>query len=210
MEVGADGVELDVRLCASGELVVFHDESLERLLGDPRLVATLSWRELSGMKMQGHGIPLLDEVFAKLPTAFINVELKKTSAALAIPLVRATLAVLTAAQAEARVIVSSFDPRLLALVAMMAPKIPRGLLFAEEQLGPLRKAWLAKALRVSALHPQHTLLNDASFARWSRKGYQINTWTVDSPKEMKRLALMGVSTIITNDPKTAVALLRGP
>src|SRR5262249_30121844 len=80
----ADGVELDARLCRSGEVVVFHDERLERLTGASGRVADTSWAELSRLEVHGGPtggssgrIPLLAEVLEALPrTAFVNVELK--------------------------------------------------------------------------------------------------------------------------------------
>jgi len=81
---GADGVELDARLCRSGEVVVFHDERLERLTGAPGRVADTSWADLSRLEVRSGPsgatparVPLLSEVLEALPrTAFINVELK--------------------------------------------------------------------------------------------------------------------------------------
>ena len=84
LQQGADGVELDARLCHSGEVVVFHDERLERLTGGRGRVADTSWDELSQLEVRSGKsgvaparIPLLLEVLEALPrTAFVNVELK--------------------------------------------------------------------------------------------------------------------------------------
>ena len=81
---GADGVELDARLCGSGEVVVFHDQRLERLTGATGKVADTPWSALKALEVRAGPpgsapgrIPLLAEVLAGLPrTALINVELK--------------------------------------------------------------------------------------------------------------------------------------
>ncbi len=207
MSAGADGVELDVRLCATGELVVFHDDEVDRLCEGKGAVATMSWQELSDMKVSGEPIPLLSQVFKQLPKARINVELKKHPLRLALPLVRATLAEIERAGAQDRVILSSFDPRLLALLRVLAPGIPRGLLFYERQPFAMRRAWLAKALAVQALHPSQKLVTGHTMQKWSQAGYQVNTWTVDNPATIRHLARLGVNTIITNDPKQALQAL---
>src|SRR5512145_1466819 len=84
VERGADGVELDVWRCASGELVVAHDDDLRRVGGSPlvvrkaplaalRAVDVGSWK---GERFRGERVPLLDEVLEAVPSGLVNVELK--------------------------------------------------------------------------------------------------------------------------------------
>src|SRR5688572_32497034 len=74
---GADGVELDVMRCATGEVVVFHDDDLTRLAGRPGRIDHIAWSELAGVSLtRGGRIPLLDEVLEELPDLVVNVELK--------------------------------------------------------------------------------------------------------------------------------------
>src|SRR6266542_5407411 len=81
---GADGVELDVRRCATGEVVVVHDEDLSRVGGAPLRVADSPLGALravdlgawAGERFRGERIPLLAEVLEALPAAIVNVELK--------------------------------------------------------------------------------------------------------------------------------------
>src|SRR5262245_51072470 len=75
---GADGVELDVLRCASGEVVVFHDDDLARLGGRPERVDTLSLAALREVRLErGARIPTLEEAFEACgPTLLVNVELK--------------------------------------------------------------------------------------------------------------------------------------
>src|SRR5690606_40617380 len=113
---GADGIELDVRVCASGELMVFHDENLQRLCGDPRTMAKLSWAQLQECRVQGEAIPPLRQVLGELPTALVNVEIKHHALRQTLPVVQATIRAVREARALDRVVVSSFDPRLLALL----------------------------------------------------------------------------------------------
>src|SRR5512138_1747669 len=84
MAQGADGVELDVWRCASGEVVVFHDDDATRIAGSPLRPKDATLAELRaldvgahrGEAFRGERIPLLDEVLEALPSAVVNVELK--------------------------------------------------------------------------------------------------------------------------------------
>ena len=87
VEQGADGVELDVWRCGSGEVVVHHDPDTARTGGVARLVSSTPWAELrrldvgswKGERFAGERIPLLAEVLDALPTAVVNVELSGAS-----------------------------------------------------------------------------------------------------------------------------------
>src|SRR5512140_687268 len=112
---GADGVELDVWRCASGEVVVVHDEDLRRVAGLPVRVPDAPLAELraadvgawKGEAFRGERVPLLEEVLAALPAAVVNVELKSRGRDLRLG--DAVAKVIARAGAAARVSVSSFD-----------------------------------------------------------------------------------------------------
>lgn len=207
---GADGIELDAQRCASGEVVVIHDESLVRTTGRPGLVVDTPWavlRTLDASSWKGAGfrerIPLLPEVLEAFP-GLVNVELKCDRAddgGLTAEVVR----VVTAARAEERVLLSSFNPLCLLRARVFAPGIPRALLFEREQRWALRSAFAAPAVGACAMHPERVLATADRISRWKRRGYSVGCWTVDDPQEAARLHRAGVSGIITNRP----ALLRG-
>ena len=203
MRVGADGFELDVRLCASGELVVFHDDDLLRLCGDRRKIAELRWSELQEVRVGGESIPTLQEVLSEIPNAMVNIELKRHPMRQALALVQACAQAVEQSGALGRVLVSSFDPRLLLMLRVLEPNLARGLLFAEEQGLPLRRGWLAHGLAPSAVHPEHVLVTAARMKQWRRRGLRVHTWTVDDPARITELATIGVHAIICNDPGAA-------
>lgn len=207
MEAGADGFELDVRLSACGKLLVFHDDDLLRLCGVDRRVQDLSWQELSALRVQGERIPLLDEVLRAFPSALVNVEMKAHPLPMSLPLAKATRDAVLQHRALARVLVSSFDPRLLAMLRALGSQVPRALLFHSKQATPLRKAWLARGLVVAAIHPEQVLVTAEMVARAHAQGRLLNTWTVDDPERILELAAIDVDAIICNDPGAAVALL---
>jgi glycerophosphoryl diester phosphodiesterase len=209
---GADGVELDVLRLASGEVVVFHDDDLQRLCGVPGSIRALDRAALAELDVRGQAVPTLDEVLDELgPDLLVNVELK------AHPDLRGQLrddglaaevaAILRRRAVGARALVSSFDPLLLGRFRRLAPDVPAGLLFAADQALPLRRGWSAPLLRVGAVHPEAALVTEARMRRWRRRGLRVHVWTVDDPAELRYLALLGVDGIIANRPREARAVL---
>lgn len=212
LDDGADGVELDVRLCATGELVVTHDPTMLRCAGDPREVGALPWSELRRLDV-GHGerVPLLSDVLAlaRPRGAIVNVEVK-TNGARGPEVARALTEVLAGGGVPVpSVMVSSFDPRALAVVRRRAPTIPTGFLFAAGQGWLLRSGLAAVVVRAAAVHPERWLVDAVAVDAWHRAGRRVNVWTVDDPAELRRLAGLGVDGVICNDPGAAVAATRG-
>jgi len=210
---GADGVELDVMRCGTGEVVVFHDDDLERLGGRPGLVrqmalAALRTVELGNARGRGERIPLLDEALEELGPLLVNVELKSSSSVRDDGLAAAVAAILRRHGTGARALVSSFDPLLLARFRLRAPEFATGLLFAHDQALPLRRALAAPLLRPTALHPERLLVDARRVRAWHARGYALNVWTVDDPAELRLLAALGVDGIISNRPKFARSVLQ--
>jgi glycerophosphoryl diester phosphodiesterase len=209
---GADGVELDVMRCGSGELVVCHDEVLGRVAHRDWVVARTPWWRLRTADVGsplGHRparIPLLDEVFDALPEGFfVNVELKCETfddgglcEAVGGLLVRRGLA--------GSVLVSSFNPLCVARVARF-PELKRGLLLDPDRAwAPQALFWLPLVGRDS-VHPHWSACTEARVGQWKARGLQIAAWTVDDPLEAKRLLALGVDYLITNRPKELRAAL---
>jgi glycerophosphoryl diester phosphodiesterase len=201
---GADGVELDVMLCASGEPVVFHDDDLRRLAGRPERIAAMPLRVLRDVPLSGGGtIPTLDEALEACgPDLLVNVELKvnEIDPRGTLALVDAVAAVVRRLGAEKRVLVSSFNPWAVGVWRWRAPEVPAGLLFERGSLLPLRRAWLARVIRPFALHPELVLCTPDRVASWRRRGYMVSVWTVDDPAALAACRRMGVDAVITNDP----------
>jgi glycerophosphoryl diester phosphodiesterase len=212
---GADGVELDVQRCASGEVVVFHDADLARLAGRLGRIREMPWRLLRKLQLCGGGtIPTLDEVLEALPSpALVNVEIKceglfpKGCRAL----VDAVADVVDRADAGGRVLISSFHPAAVWYWQRLRPTVPVGLLFERSRRSssswPLRVSCLAPLLRPLALHPEDVLCSAENVAFWRSQGFALNVWTVDHPQRIAGLAAMGVSGIITNNPAVACSAL---
>jgi glycerophosphoryl diester phosphodiesterase len=198
---GADGVELDVMRCGSGEVVVFHDEDLARLAGRPERIDRLPWRELAEVELTGGGrIPLLSDVLEELADLLVNVELKASRVWSGTLLAPAVARIIDRMGAADRVLVSSFNPWALARFRAAAPGVRTGLLFHSEQALPLREGWAAAALRPFAMHPSKGLVTAERMAAWRRAGRAVHVWTVDKEADVQRLAALGVDALISNDP----------
>jgi len=207
---GADGVELDVRLCGSGEVVVFHDATLERLAGRVGRVAETPWSTLRTLEVKTpHGtaaIPLLSEALEALPrTAWINVELKGDGSwfRLATRVAR----MLLEGGHQPHVVVSSFQPLCLVALAARAPQLRRGYLLEPDEPFWLESGVLAPLVGRDAVHPADSQLTLERLHRWHKRGREVAVWTVDDPARAQTLAGWGVDTLITNRPGVLRAAL---
>jgi glycerophosphoryl diester phosphodiesterase len=192
---GADGVELDVRLCKSGEVIVLHDPDLQRVAGAGVVAAEATLPELLEHDLgQGERVPLLDQALELVLGAgrVLNVELKDDVPdleALAIAVAERLLA--QPPNARARVLCSSFSAELCSALRAALPTAAVALLFARERKQP--------PIGCVAVHPQHTLADAESIALWHAQGLLVNAWTVNEAEPARALAAAGIDGIMTDD-----------
>ncbi len=200
-ELGATGIELDVRRSADDVLVVHHDVHLD----DGRMIRGTVADELP------EWLPSLAEALEVTNDMWINIEVKNHpqdpdfDAEHGISL--AVAALIDAFDVRSRVLVSSFDIDSIQRIRDVDPAIPVGwLVWAQADPGQL--IGRAEARGMQAIHPNDVLV-DAEFVTAAHgAGLEVNVWTVDDPERMRALAAMGVDSIITNVPDVAVAALR--
>ncbi|MBL9038435.1 MAG: glycerophosphodiester phosphodiesterase [Archangium sp.] len=203
---GADGVELDVMVCGSGELVVCHDEWLDRLAGRRWEVATTPWWKLqkadvgSQLGFAPARIPLLEDVFAAVPADFfVNIELKCITVD-DLGLTAKVVDFVRAHRLESRVVLSSFNAGCLFRLARFGPELRRGCLIDPDQPW-LPQAWgVLPTVAPTAVHPHVSACTPERVARWHAQQWQVAVWTVDDVDEARRLRALGVDAIITNRP----------
>jgi len=173
VRAGADGVELDVRECATGETVVVHDATVDRVTDGAGRVGELPLSALADLEVLGSGesIPTLPAVFdAVPPDVTLHVELKAAG-----PI---SEVVALADDRPHDVVVSSFDPDHLARVRDLDGP-PIALLFAET---PDRNLPLATDLGCSSVHPHASLcLGTDLIERAHEAGLRVNAWTLGPP-----------------------------
>lgn len=208
---GADGVELDAMACGSGEVVVCHDERLDRLAGVPWEVRdTPLWklRRLDVGSRLGFGparIPLLEEVLDALPAPMlVNVELKCGTLEDG-GLSRKVGELVARRCLEERVIVSSFNPLCLLRLAASHPALRRGLLLEPDRSFLLQDALFAPLVSNFSIHPSAAACTARRVRAWHERKLRVAAWTVDEPAQARRLRALGVAYCITNRP----AALRG-
>ena len=215
LAMGIDGIELDVHCSKDGQLVVIHDESLDRTTRGVGKVGEYTAAELARIDagtsfhadFAGVGIPTLEEVFDLVGNRCqVNVEIKSedpNGGDQAEPLI----ALLAARNLYDQVIVSSFNPPSLIKTRALAPKVRLGLLYYLPLPAFLRDAWFTPIIQPEAIHPYHRLIN-ADLMAWAKaRGCAVNTWTVNDEKEARRLAELGVDVIMSDVPDQIMSAL---
>lgn len=180
-------VEFDVRRCGSGELVVVHDERLDRLTGVDGRVAETPWEVLRELDVLGTGepIPSFEEVLDAVPSGTtLQVELKAVETA------EPVATALAAADYGHDVRVSSFLPAALSAFAATGVDVPTGYLFSGH---PGARLGLAERLDCANVHPHvdDCLRTDVVRAAGDR-GFGVFAWGVDSPAAAEAVAATGV------------------
>jgi glycerophosphoryl diester phosphodiesterase len=198
--LGADGVELDVRLTVDGALAVHHDAVIEGL-------GPIS--ELSVADLPAH-VPLLVQALAVSEGMVVNVEIKNASGDPGHDPSEAIAPLCAAAIAEAgwgdRVIVSSFQLSTLRAVQAADSSLALGMLW---RIGTdATRATELAAEGGWSVHPFVTDATPAMVALAHGAGLAVNVWTVNAEDDMARLIGLGVDAVITDRLTTAVALAR--
>jgi glycerophosphoryl diester phosphodiesterase len=205
---GADGIELDVTMCASGDVVVIHDDTIDRTTNGSGRVRDMSLETLRlfdagrwfDARYQGQVIPSLADVVDLVgESLFINIEIK--SAGLKDEgLEDGVIDLIRRRSIGHRVLISSFNPMALWRVRRRAPELHRALLTAPDMPLLLARGWPAALVQPHALHPHYSQVDDRYIQRAHQNGRQVNAWTVDDPEETRRLYHLGIDGIITNHP----------
>lgn len=201
---GADGVELDVMRCATGEVVVIHDDTVDRTTGGEGRVRALSLAALRKLDAgNGERIPTLDEVIiatAGAPRPFLlNIEVKNYATPFD-GLEQSVVEVVRRHGCADRVLFSSFNPLAVRRLAQLAPDIPRGILYHRDMPIHLREVWLAPLAPHEFRHPDIGLITPAFVAKLKAQGKRVNTWTVNERADIIRAATSGVHGIIGDSP----------
>jgi len=209
LEAGCDGIELDVQLSKDGELVVFHDESVDRTTDGSGLVRELRLAELreldAGATFAGgqgrNPIPSLAEYLDLVGGRDIVTNIEIKNAIYRYPGIEERLATMVRERGmERRVIFSSFNHQSALLIKRLCPGA---------EIAFIESSWLvgAGAYCSSAgadyLNPRHSFLTAENHEELRGHGIRAQAWTVDGIDELKRLARLGVDSVITNDPAKA-------
>ncbi len=208
---GAPAVELDVRTCRGDHVVVFHDADLARMTDgtDRRSVSQLTLGEIARARIgdSNDHVPTFDDLLAWADgKVALNVEAKHDVRDR--PTLVRGIARALARHPRVEVLLSSFDPVLLSMLAAALPRVPRAWLSEESQLR-WQRFWMPAALR-APLHAVHLARTEASpeaIVAFHRAGKRVGVWTVNDAGEARDLLALGVDWIITDAPGALAAAL---
>lgn len=207
VEVGADGIELDVHFSKDGQVVVIHDERIDRTCDGEGFVCDYTYDELLGFDASAgfkgvygvNRIPTLRQVFEliKPVDGFIcNIELK-TGFNVYPGIEKAVYELIKEYGLGDRIIISSFNHFSVARFKALAPEIKCGFLEGD---------WILDFGRYTAehgvecVHPRNITVTEETAKEIKANGIEINTWTVNEADDVKRLYRLGVNAVIGNFP----------
>lgn len=197
---GADMVEIDLRVTADGEVVLLHDETLERLWNDLRRVDSSTLEQLSRHRRPGVAVPLpsLDEAIELMLELDTRYLLDFTTAEVGVATADVAKRhgvvdrVWYAGNTEGLAAIRERQPDATIALTWTAPELPTPAIFDR--------------VRPQYYNPQWELLDGSTVQAMHAAGLGICTWTADTSEAMKSLLDIGVDAIITNEIAQLVGL----
>ena len=213
LDLGADGIELDVRLTRDGELVVFHDRRLDRTsnghgptghgtLAELRSLDVGSW---FSPDFKGEIPPTLDEVFEALPRDYlINVEMKVILKGMRLIAQRVAQTIRRHQRWEST-LVASFNPVALYHLRRMEPRIARGYIWSKSHPYPISARWFKPLVRPDWYDPANDTCNLKLHRKFRRRGRRVLAWDLDFGGDLELMASEHLDAVVTDNLE---ALLR--
>jgi glycerophosphoryl diester phosphodiesterase len=212
VDQGADGIELDVQLSRDKQVVVIHDNHVDRTTDGIGRVADLPLATLKQLDagaffdcaFAGERIPTLEEVFETVgKRTIINIELKNNISPVD-NLPETVALIIQKHHMEARILFSSFNIVALIKAKRLLPQIPCGLLAESGLLGGWARSWGRKISGFEALHPNASSVNARLVTNVHQDSQRLHVYTVNEADEMKRLYTLGVDGIFSDNPVLAL------
>ena len=218
IEIGSDMIELDVHLSRDGEIVVIHDETLERTTNGKGMVADQTLGDLKKLDagssfsatFAGEKIPTLKEVLDLVKgRALVNIEIKNpTHQRYSITeLAEKTLREVEKAGMIDKIIFSSFNPASLEWIGKKEPRAQTAFLF-HRPWNSLRD--IPGSQEYSVLNLRNIHLTREKVAELKKAGKRVNVYTVNPEEEIRKFVDWGVDGIITNYPDRLIKVLQKP
>lgn len=227
IELGADMVEIDVSMSSDGELVVIHDETLDRTTDGTGPVLATPWSVIAGLdagswfvspvgnRFAGERVPTLDQVLATTARrCLLNIEIKTEAVGDAsvdeVP-VDGIAARLAAAVRERdvvdEVVVSSFDPRALAHLRALAPEIRTASLYARSIHRDMTPREIAGQVGSEGLNVSRSEATAALIEQAHDAGLPVAVYTVNQLADMVAMLDRGADALFTDRPDRMLDLL---
>ncbi len=212
---GADEIELDVQLTKDGEVVIIHDEKIDRTTDGTGLVWDYTLKELkkfnAAKKFPEAGpveIPTFDEYCAWVSKQPIttNIELK-TGIIYYEDIEAKTVKILEKYNLLDRVMFSSFNHMSIVETKRLAPTVPVGALV--EGYGLQNAGYYCDKFGFEFFHPGYNCLDERVIQNLRKYNIGVNVWTINDMEALDRLTTWGVDGVITNFPKTCKRYIDG-
>ena len=208
----ADGIEMDVRFTKDKQLVVIHDETVNRTTDGKGLVSEFNLKDLKKLdaganhsnSFKKEEILTLKEYldWASETNLMLNIEIKYSKNTY-FEYESDILNILANYNLNERLIISSFNPQGLAKIAQLAPEIKLGLLYTKKISQPDE---YIKKYQIDALHPSKKITGRDAIALAEKNQIPIRIFTINTSKEIKKYLKMNCTAIITDYPEQAIEI----
>lgn len=195
----ADGIEIDLYCSKDKQLIVIHDESLERTTSGQGYVHEQTYQQISRLDAgSGEKVPLLSEILRLVPdNKWLNLELKGHDTADALIELFNTKE-FSHWQNASNLLISSFNHHLLVKIKQHLPKLKLGALTASL---PLHFGKFAEELGAWSIHCDKQFLTPEFVLDAKQRNLKVFTYTVDLERDIHRMLALGVDAIFSNDPQ---------
>ncbi len=192
IDLNVDGIELDVYLCQSGDVVVIHDDTIDRTTSEQGFV-----KDFSASQLELLGIPTLESVLDLVDRqCFVNIELKAYDTAdKGVAIIEHFVSEKNWAYDD--FVVSSFDWNALQQVHFLNDQIRIGGLTTTDL--DLAIAF-AKFIKAYSIHPYYHLLSEENVAKMKARNFIVYPWTINEPEDITFIKSLQVDGIITDFP----------
>ncbi len=198
MDLGVDMIEIDVFKIASGEIVVFHDDRLDRLGNAPGRIEEYYITDLKKVILDGnHRIPMLQQVLRLIDNKVpLNIELKGDNTADRVNFI-VNYYIREQGWRMENFVISSFKWEELREMRKLNPDIAIAVLTEED---PLEAISVAKELGAVAINPWYKTLTEQNIRKIQQEGFKVYTYTVNEADDIRKMIDYGVDGVFTNYP----------
>jgi glycerophosphoryl diester phosphodiesterase len=216
IRAGCDMIELDVIFTRDRRVVVIHDDTIDRTTNGKGPVKNRTLEEIKRLdagtwfdqRYSAERVPELSEVM-KLVAArcLLNIEIKRSAFEVTYPadaIEHQVVKLVKASGAMDRVIISSFDTRILERIAAMDE--PPAIAFISEREADQKVLDMLRRLKAFSWHPKFKILDRDQVDAMHAAGLRVFPWTVNTRKEAEKILSLRVDGLICNELRVMRAL----
>jgi glycerophosphoryl diester phosphodiesterase len=202
---GVKAIELDVQLTKDNHLILFHDQTLERMTDGFGKAADHTLAELKALKVdKTETIPTLEEAIELIIALDMKVELDIRNSPHHATIAKKIDALFQKYDLYERIFVSSFNPRITYAIRSINPKIITAYGFIQSATDYaiidffLRSSFIPHILGAGIIEPHWKILTPEMISYWTRKGFLLNPWTINTKEQKALIKKLGITTYVTN------------